>query len=61
MQATVAVLRMLEACNDIGVLVEFLLLDSHINPDDVLPHDTPSTDIEMPTGEPAFVRMPGEW
>jgi hypothetical protein len=60
-QATVAVLRTFEAFHDIGIFVELLLLDGHIDSDDVLPYDAPGTDIQMPTGEPAFVRMPGKW
>lgn len=45
MQSAVAVLCALETFHNLGVLVEFLLLDSHIYPDDILPDDTSSTNV----------------
>ena len=38
---------MLEAFQDVLRLVELPLLDRDINPDDVLPHDTPRADVQM--------------
>ena len=46
-QASVALLRAVEAGEDGLVLVELPLLDRHVNPNDVLPHDAPGTDVQV--------------
>jgi len=56
MQSTVAVLCMLEALHNRGVLVEFLLLNGHVYSDDILPDDTPSTNVQMSAGESVFIK-----
>ena len=56
MQSTVAVLCTLEALHDRGVLVELSLLYSHVYPDDILPDDTPSTNVQVSAGESALIR-----
>jgi hypothetical protein len=46
-QPSVGVLGVLEALKDRVVLVELTLLDRDVDPDDVLPHDTPRADVQM--------------
>ena len=48
MQTPVSVLGVLEAREDLLVLVELPLLDRDVDPYDVLPHDAPRADIQMP-------------
>ena len=45
MQSAVAVLCALETFHNLGVLVEFLLLDSYVYSDDILPDNTPGTNV----------------
>jgi len=45
MQSTVPIFCTLEAFDDRGVFVEFLLLDSHIYSDNILPDNAASTDV----------------
>ena len=45
MQSAIAVSCTLKAFRNLGTLIEFLLFGSHIYPDDILPDDTPSTDV----------------
>jgi hypothetical protein len=44
-QASVGIFGTLEALKDHLVFVELALLDRDVDPDDVLPYDTPCTDI----------------
>jgi hypothetical protein len=46
-QPSVGIFGTLKALKDLLVFVELPLLNLDINPDDVLPHDAPSTDIQM--------------
>ena len=57
-QSTVAVLCTLEALQDRGVLVEFPLLDGHIDPDNILPDNAPSANVQMSAGEIHVRRKP---
>ena len=47
-QTPVSVLGVLEAREDLLVLVELPLLDRDVDPYDVLPYDAPRADIQMP-------------
>lgn len=47
-QPSVCIFGPLEALEDGLVFVELALLNRNIDPDDILPHDAPSTDIQMP-------------
>lgn len=46
-QPSVCVFRPLEAGEDDLVFVEFALLNLNVDPDDILPHYTPCTNIQM--------------
>ena len=46
-ETAVALLRTLGACKDGLILVELALFDGKIYPDDVLPDDAASTNVEM--------------
>jgi hypothetical protein len=46
-QPSVGIFGALEALKDHVVLVELALLDRDVDPDDVLPHDTSRTDIQV--------------
>ena len=46
-QPSVGVFSALEARENRPVFVKLALLDLNIDPDDILPHDTPGTDIQM--------------
>lgn len=46
-QASVGILGTLEARENTLVLMKLALLDRNVDPDDVLPHDAPRTDIQM--------------
>ena len=50
MEATVAVLGVVEALEDGLVLVELLLLDRHVDTDDVLPDNTSSANVQVTEG-----------
>ena len=47
METTIALLGVLAALKDDLVLVERALLDGDIDPDDVLPDDTASTNVQV--------------
>ena len=47
MQPSIGIFGALEALKDRLVFVELPLLNLNIDPDDVLPHDSPGTDIQM--------------
>jgi hypothetical protein len=44
-QPSVGIFGMFEAVKDHIVFVELTFLDRYVDPDDILPHDTPRTDI----------------
>ena len=46
-QPPVGVFGVLETREDRLVFVKLALLDLNVDPDDILPHDTPRTDIQM--------------
>lgn len=48
MQSAVAVFRPVETLEDIWVFVEGSLLDRNVDPDNILPDDTSSSNVEMP-------------
>lgn len=56
METAVTFLRTLGACKDSLILVELALGDGDVDPDDVLPDDATSTDVQM-----AFTRDQDEW
>ena len=47
METAVSVLGAVETLEDGLVLVELPLLDRHVNPNDILPHDAPGTDVQV--------------
>lgn len=47
MKTTISLLRMFEALDNVVVLVELTLLDRDIDPNDILPYYTSSTNVQM--------------
>ena len=61
MQPSVALLRTLATLDDDFILVELLLFDGHIDLDDVLPDDTPSTDVQVTSPRIESIAPYTEW
>jgi hypothetical protein len=62
MQPSVCVFGSIEAREDGLVFVELALLDRNVDPDDILPHNAPCTNIQMsvfprPSAEPSGQMM----
>jgi uncharacterized membrane protein len=49
MQSTITILRPLHTLHNIWRFMELPLLDGHVDADDILPNNTSSTDIQMPS------------
>jgi hypothetical protein len=47
MQPSGSVFGSLEAIDDLGQLMELSLLYGHVNADNILPYDTPRSDVQM--------------
>lgn len=54
-QPPIPLLRPLTRRNDPLVLMKLPFLDRNVNPDNILPHDAPSTDVQMPASSPLSV------